>query len=53
MTVLGPTAFAVLLWGVILAVAVVFAYELYALAGEIGLAARVRRRYRTGGDDEP
>lgn len=52
MTVLGPTAFAVLLWGAILAVAVVFAYELYALADEFDLVARARLRYRTGGDGE-
>lgn len=38
MTVLGSTAFAVLIWGAILAV--VFAYELYALADEFGLVAR-------------
>lgn len=44
MTVLGSTAFAVLIWGAILAVAVVFAYELYALADEFDLVTRARRR---------
>jgi len=43
-TVLGPAAFAVLLWGAIFAVAVVFAYELYALAGEFDIVARARQR---------
>lgn len=42
MTVLGPTAFAVLLWGAIVGVALVFAYEVYAIG--------VERRGREGGD---
>lgn len=34
--ILGATAFAVLLWGAILAVAAVFVYEVYALGREFG-----------------
>lgn len=36
MTVIGPTVFAVILWGSILSVFLVFLYEVYAVAGEIG-----------------
>ncbi|MFA9418286.1 hypothetical protein [Natrinema sp. HArc-T2] len=36
MAVLGPTLFAVLLWGALLGVAIVFAYELYAIAADAG-----------------
>jgi len=32
----GPTLFAVLLWGSIFAVAAVFVYEVYALGRELG-----------------
>jgi hypothetical protein len=35
-TALGPTAFAVLLWGAVLGVAAVFAYEVYVLARDYG-----------------
>jgi len=33
---IGPTLFAVLLWGSLLAVAIVFVYELYAVGREVG-----------------
>lgn len=33
----GPTVFAALLWGSLLAVAVVFAYEVYAVGHEFGV----------------
>ncbi|MFO8113891.1 MAG: hypothetical protein R6U01_00810 [Halorubrum sp.] len=36
MTVVGPTAFAVLLWGTLLTVSPVFVYEADAIAGESG-----------------
>ncbi len=36
MAVLGPTLFAVLLWGALLGVAIVFAYEVYAIATDAG-----------------
>jgi len=36
MAVLGPTLFAVLLWGALLGVAIVFVYELYAIADDAG-----------------
>jgi hypothetical protein len=32
--VIGPTTFAVILWGAILAVAGIFSYELYTIARE-------------------
>lgn len=48
MTVMGPTAFAVLLWGVLLVVSLVFVYEAYAIADEYGWIDRtVRRSNRT------
>lgn len=34
---IGPTLFAALLWGAILAVAVVFVYELYVVGRELEL----------------
>lgn len=34
---LGPTAFALVVWGAVLAVLVVFGYEVYALAVDAGL----------------
>lgn len=36
--ILGPTVFAVLLWGAILAVAVVFGYALFVVLREAGVA---------------
>lgn len=36
MTTIGPTAFSLLLWGAILGVAVVFAYEVYAIVSDAG-----------------
>jgi hypothetical protein len=36
MAAIGPTGFALVLWGTLAAVALVFAYEVYALAGEYG-----------------
>ena len=32
----GPTLFAVVLWGALIAVALVFAYEVYAVGRELG-----------------
>lgn len=40
MAVLGPTPFAVVLWGAILAVGVVFCYEAYTIARETGWLER-------------
>jgi hypothetical protein len=34
--IVGPTLFAALLWGSVLAVAVVFAYEIYAVGRDLG-----------------
>lgn len=36
MAAIGQTAFAILLWGSILGVVLVFAYEMYAIATELG-----------------
>jgi hypothetical protein len=36
---LGPTGFAVVLWGAVAAVLAVFAYEVYALAADMGWPA--------------
>jgi hypothetical protein len=36
MAPMGPTAFAVLVWGGILGVALVFLYEVWVLAREVG-----------------
>ena len=36
MAVLGPTLFAVVLWGTLLGVAIVFVYEVYAIAADAG-----------------
>jgi hypothetical protein len=35
--IVGPTLFAALLWGALLAVAVVLAYEVYAVGREFGV----------------
>lgn len=41
MTALGPTAFAVIVWGSILGIAAVFVFEAYVIAREAGwFAAR-------------
>lgn len=40
MAAIGPTAFAVVVWGSLLGVALVFLYEAYAIAVDFG---RVRR----------
>jgi len=40
MAVVGATAFGVILWGALLAVAAVFCYECYVVAVEIGLPTR-------------
>ncbi|WP_279634287.1 hypothetical protein [Halomicrobium sp. IBSBa] len=40
MAVIGATAFAVILWGALFAVAAVFCYECYTVAAEVGLLAR-------------
>ncbi len=40
MAVLGPTLFALILWGAILGVGAVFCYEAYTIARETGLLAR-------------
>lgn len=37
MAVIGSALFAVLLWGAIIGVALVFVYEVYAIAGDAGL----------------
>lgn len=39
MAALGPTAFALVLWGSILGVAAVFCYECYAVERDLGLFA--------------
>jgi hypothetical protein len=47
MAVIGSTAFAVLLWGTVLAVLAVFVYEVYAIGveyGWLGAAANAGRR---------
>ncbi|MGM0389667.1 hypothetical protein [Natrinema limicola] len=36
MAVIGSTLFAVLLWGALLGVAIIFVYELYAIAADAG-----------------
>ncbi|MFC7325951.1 hypothetical protein ACFQMF_15395 [Halorubrum rutilum] len=36
MTVIGSAGFTLLLWGAVLAVSVVFLYEVYAIADEFG-----------------
>lgn len=41
---MGSTAFAVLLWGTVLAVFLVFVYEVYAIADESGWIDRIARR---------
>jgi hypothetical protein len=51
MGVIGPTTFAVLLWGTLLAVFGVFCYEAYAIGveyGWIGGASTVGERSREG-----
>lgn len=40
MAAIGSTAFAALVWGGLVGVALVFAYEAYAIAGECGRPAR-------------
>jgi hypothetical protein len=40
MAAIGPTLFAFLLWGAVLGVALVFGYELYAIAREAGVLGR-------------
>jgi hypothetical protein len=40
MAVIGSTAFAVLLWGTVLAVLAVFVYEVYAIGVEYGWLER-------------
>jgi hypothetical protein len=40
MATIGPTLFAVILWGAICAVACVFGYELYAIARDAGWLSR-------------
>lgn len=37
MAVIGSTLFAILLWGAIVGVALVFVYELYAIAADAGI----------------
>jgi hypothetical protein len=39
MAAIGPTLFALLLWGAILGVALVFAFEVYVIAREAGWLA--------------
>jgi len=40
MAAIGPTLFAAILWGSILAVACVFGYEVYAIARDAGWLSR-------------
>ena len=40
MAAIGPTAFAVLVWGSLLGVGLVFLYEVYAIADEFGWLGR-------------
>ncbi|WP_158298334.1 hypothetical protein [Halorubrum sp. SD626R] len=44
MTVVGPAAFAVLLWGTLFSVSLVFVYEAYAIADESGWTGHGGRR---------
>ena len=41
MAPISPTLFALLLWGAIVGVALVFVYEVYALASDAGFLERV------------
>lgn len=50
---MGSTPFAVLLWGTVLSVSLVFVYQVYAIADEYGWTDRnARRSTRTGRGDE-
>lgn len=42
MPTLGPTAFALILWGSLLGVALVCCYEVYAVARDAGWVSRIR-----------
>lgn len=46
MAVIGTTAFAVVVWGSILGVLLVFLYEVYAIAGDFGWFERGETRHR-------
>lgn len=51
---MGSTTFAVLLWGTVLAVFVVFVYEVYAIADESGWIDRIARQpNRSNCSDDP
>jgi hypothetical protein len=52
--VLSSTAFAVLLWGTVLAVFLVFVYEVYAIADDAGWIDRIARQpLRSNRGDKP